>query len=163
MTTTSIYGSCVARDTAALKSGAWKIANYTARQSMISAVNGRASVEGSIELDSAFQTRMVEADIAGTALSDLQKVSADAEVITIDIMDERLGVYAIGDSYITKTWELEKSGILQNQTGSVASHRIRHRRALQPVVRGCTKKLPLPSARTMCPRSCWRLPLPTAT
>ena len=116
MTTTSIYGSCVARDTAALKSGAWKIANYTARQSMISAVNGRASVEGSIELDSAFQTRMVEADIAGTALSDLQKVSADAEVITIDIMDERLGVYAIGDSYITKTWELEKSGILQNQT-----------------------------------------------
>lgn len=119
MTTTTIYGSCVARDTAALKSGAWKIANYTARQSMISAVHGRASVEGSIKLDSPFQTRMVEADIAGTALSDLQNVAADAEIILIDIMDERLGVYAAGDAYITKTWELEKSGILQRQPGEL--------------------------------------------
>lgn len=119
MTTTSIYGSCVARDTAALKSGAWKISNYTARQSMISAVYGRASVEGSVELDSPFQTRMVEADIAGTALHDLQNVSPDAEIIMIDIMDERLGVYAIGDAYITKTWELEKSGILQHQSSEL--------------------------------------------
>ena len=116
MITTSIYGSCVARDTAALKSGAWKIANYTARQSMISAVSGRASVEGSIELESSFQTRMVQADIAGTALDDLQKASVYSEAILIDIMDERLGVYAAGDTYITKTWELEKSGILQHQT-----------------------------------------------
>ncbi|SJM53290.1 DUF6270 domain-containing protein [Agrococcus casei] len=116
MTTTSIYGSCVARDTAALKSGAWKIANYTARQSMISAVSGRASVEGSIDLESAFQTRMVQADIAGTALEDLQKVSEDSAAILIDIMDERLGVYAAGNAYLTKTWELEKSGILQHQT-----------------------------------------------
>lgn len=116
MTTTSIYGSCVARDTAALKSGAWKIANYTARQSMISAVSGRASLEGSIELESSFQTRMVQADIAGTALEDLQKVSVDSDAILVDIMDERLGVYAIGDAFITKTWELEKSGLLAQQS-----------------------------------------------
>lgn len=113
--TTSIYGSCVARDTAALKSGAWKIANYTARQSMISASAGRASVDGSVELDSPFQTRMVEADIAGNALEVVRASASKSDIILVDIMDERLGVYAIGDAFITKTWELEKSGLLAQQ------------------------------------------------
>ncbi|MGO3648226.1 DUF6270 domain-containing protein [Agrococcus casei] len=115
MTTTTIYGSCVARDTAALKSGAWKIANYTARQSMISASGGAASVEGTVELDSPFQTRMVEADIAGSAFEALRTSASGSDVILVDIMDERLGVYAAGNSYITKTWELEKSGLLDEQ------------------------------------------------
>ena len=117
MTTTSIYGSCVARDTAADLGDGWRILQYTARQSMLSAANGASEVAGAVVLDSPFQRRMVEADIAGDALEVLRASAVNCSILLLDIMDERLGVYAIADgSFITKTWELEKSGILTAQT-----------------------------------------------
>lgn len=120
MTTTSIYGSCVARDTAAAFGDGCKILRYTARQSMLSAANGATAVAGSVELDSPFQTRMVEADIAGDALDAIRATASNSDILLLDIMDERLGVYsAAGGTYLTKTWELEKSGLLDLQSAAL--------------------------------------------
>lgn len=113
---TSIYGSCVARDTAADLGDGWKVLQYTARQSMLSAANGATGLAGSVMLDSPFQTRMVDADIAGSALDVLRASAQNADILLLDIMDERLGSYTFPDgSFVTKTWELEKCGILSAQ------------------------------------------------
>ena len=115
MTNIFIFGSCVARDTAASLGDGWKITRYIARQSMLSTAHGAANVEGEVELESSFQVRCVESDIAGDALEVLRASAASVDVVLLDIMDERLGVYEINGAYVTKTWELEKSGLLQNQ------------------------------------------------
>ncbi|MGO3366251.1 DUF6270 domain-containing protein [Agrococcus casei] len=120
MTNIFIFGSCVARDTAATFDESFTISRYVARQSMLSAVHGPAQLEGEVELDSPFQTRCVEADVAGDALEALRASGADADLMLLDLMDERLGVYEIdGTAFVTKTWELEKSGILQEQPHTV--------------------------------------------
>ena len=116
MTNIIIFGSCVARDTAAIMSDTAKVRRYVARQSMVSAAHGSAELDGEVQLDSAFQKRGVESDFKGEALKLLRASAPNANVLLLDLMDERLGVYrASSGSYITRTWELANSGILNQQ------------------------------------------------
>ncbi|MGP5411940.1 DUF6270 domain-containing protein [Glutamicibacter ardleyensis] len=112
-----IYGSCVARDTMNFFSESWERPTYFARQSMISAASRRAAVTGSIDLESPFQTRMVKNDIAGSAMDGIQKSLTGHDVMLIDLIDERRGVYQIGGGgYVTHTAELAKSKLMTRQS-----------------------------------------------
>ena len=111
-----IYGSCVARDTVTMMGDCTRVGRYIARQGMLSAALGPASLKGKVQLDSAFQTRSVEMDIAGNALNQLEAAADKAELVLLDLMDERLGAYrTLGGAFITRTWELLNSGILEQQ------------------------------------------------
>lgn len=120
MTNILIYGSCVSRDTAEFL-GDITVRCYVARQSMISAVHGNADVDGEIQLDSAFQRRGVRSDFRGDAFERLSASASQSDVLLIDILDERLGVFqAPNKAYFTHTWELQRSTFLETQPSQPA-------------------------------------------
>lgn len=116
MIKTVIFGSCVARDTIAIMPDSAKVVCYVARQGMLSAASGASDVAGEVRLDSAFQARSVEHDIQGNAVEQLRASARKGRVVLLDLIDERLGSHLCPDgSFITRTWELTNSGILENQ------------------------------------------------
>ena len=116
MSNVTIFGSCVARDTATVMGDGARVLAYVARQSMISAAFGPAAVEGEVRLESNFQKRSVTLDLQGDALHRLAQTAERAEAVLLDLMDERFGVYRAPDGgYLTHTWELVSSGLLEQQ------------------------------------------------
>lgn len=115
-----VYGSCVARDTVEALGDDGATLGYAARQGFISAVSGDAALDGSIQLDSDFQRNSVEMDVQGTAMSQVQSSARKSNVLILDLVDERLGVYrAPNGAYVTRTWELVNSGIIEQQEDSM--------------------------------------------
>lgn len=109
---TFIFGSCVSRDLARVPENkeAFKQNQYVARQSWISAFSNPVEVPSvDSKLSSKFQKRMVEADFNSSFPVDLLS-QTDIDVLLLDLVDERLGVIAIGDSFITNSYELRNSG-----------------------------------------------------
>ncbi len=106
----AIYGSCVSRDTCEYLPHAEVVA-YVARQSMITVLHpagaGRFSADA---LDSAFQARMFTGDQAADGVNRI--VEAAPDVLLIDLVDERRGVWQFPDgSFLTNSIEATRAGV----------------------------------------------------
>jgi hypothetical protein len=106
----AIFGSCVSRDTCEFVRSA-AVETYVARQSAIVSLNpageGTFSSEG---LSSQFQAKMFEGDQRGDAVRRL--LAADPDVILIDLVDERRGVWKFPNgSYLTNSVEATRAGV----------------------------------------------------
>lgn len=110
-----IYGSCVSRDAVAFMSAEHRLIDYVARQSLISAMSPATNLLSGDSLNSSFQNRMLEGDIASSLTRHLRRFSKDIDLIVIDLTDERLGVHALPDrSFVTRSSELVKSKRLES-------------------------------------------------
>jgi hypothetical protein len=115
-----IFGSCVSRDTCPFLGDEWVITDYVARQGFISAATGPTDFTGESTLTSPFQNRCLRNDIAGSFLPTLKAKADETDLILIDLVEERLGVYQTKDGgYLTHTWELEESGLLDGRLESL--------------------------------------------
>lgn len=108
-----LYGSCVSRDLQELSSRRFYRRAYVARQSLISAANPPYVFEGTSELSSAWQHRMVLGDLASNLLKRLAEDAPRTDLVIWDLTDERMGVQPLSaDSYGTITPDSLRSGIL---------------------------------------------------
>ena len=112
-----IYGSCLTRDTKNFFPDTWKASTYIARQSLISAASGQVEVTGESKLKSAFQNRMIEFDLQGSAFREIDESLEAHDLFLIDLVDERRGVFEISpDKYVTRSYEMINSGLIKQQT-----------------------------------------------
>ncbi|WP_422115714.1 DUF6270 domain-containing protein [Brachybacterium sp. UNK5269] len=105
----AIYGSCVARDSVDLAgSGRLSVADYVARQSLISAgLDASARFPSDPQVSSRFQRRMMEADFAGDLEARLDAVAPTTDLLLWDLTDERHGVHVFEDgSVVTRSVDL---------------------------------------------------------
>ncbi|MGP5013549.1 DUF6270 domain-containing protein [Glutamicibacter ardleyensis] len=104
-----IYGSCVSRDLVRIDSERFAPGHYTARQSWISGVS-LPSRPPEIKLASAFQKRMVEDDYRSSARTIMTSTRPSrSDLIILDLIDERVGVFENDEGHITYSNELKKS------------------------------------------------------
>jgi hypothetical protein len=109
--TVHVYGSCVSRDLAALFASKLECTDYIARQGWISAASkGIAAVRDS-QLTSPFQQRMLDGDLTSSALPALEGALADSDLVLLDLIDDRFGVYPVSGGYITPSAEFGASGV----------------------------------------------------
>lgn len=114
----AIFGSCVSRDTCEFIADAQVLA-YVARQSVTSllAPHGTSDVDVT-GLDSSFQRRMVESDLAGSGAQRILERSAELDVILIDLVDERRGYWKFpGGTSMTNSLEIELCGAGESARG----------------------------------------------
>lgn len=84
---------------------------------MISAASPRAVLRGESALKSKFQNECVRNDIRSSLFSAIEADGQKTDIFVLDLVDERLGVYELGNgTYVTQTWELEESKLLQQQS-----------------------------------------------
>lgn len=106
-----IFGSCVSRDTVTELGADYHIVHYTARQSAISAGRPAEGVAEQIPpLESKFQDRVVRADIAGDLYSVIEARATEADIVLLDLVDERFGVVELGGGYVTRLVEFWSHG-----------------------------------------------------
>jgi hypothetical protein len=110
----AIFGSCVSRDAFAFAPGTdLASVEYFARSSMASAFHpvpvGDPWLSAMGRIESAFQRRMVECDLRKTAKQRLLASSAD--LVLVDLIDERFDLIALSDSYATRSEEFSEMGL----------------------------------------------------
>lgn len=109
---TTIYGSCVSRDTVEWMRDRIELRDYVARQSLISAVAEPWSNISEVGLTSAFQSRSLLGDLHKSLLPRLAKSAPESDVVLLDLVDERLGVYMQPDgTAATYSFELSRSSV----------------------------------------------------
>lgn len=107
-----VYGSCVARDTFELLSAErFSLARYVARQSLVSAyapvpADDAAGADDPVP----FGERMVAEDGLSSLLPLLAQEADRIAGLVWDLTDERLGVYRVGDGYVTRSVDLVANG-----------------------------------------------------
>lgn len=109
-----VYGSCVSRDLVALHRKSMECVDYVARQSWISATSKGQIPTSETELSSKFQNEMLAGDFRSDAIERLNAKVADSDLILIDIIDDRFGVYPLEGAYITPSAEFSTSGVRPN-------------------------------------------------
>ncbi|USQ79799.1 DUF6270 domain-containing protein [Ornithinimicrobium faecis] len=106
-----IFGSCVSRDTVTELGDDYHIVHYTARQSAISAGRPAQGVAEHIPtLSSPFQDRVVRADIRGDLFDVVRRKAGEADIVLLDLVDERFGVIQLGGGYVTRLVEFWSNG-----------------------------------------------------
>ena len=102
----NIYGSCVSRDIFEYdEMKDMKLLQYVARQSVLSCMSEPVSVsDEQIELDSPFQKRMVLMDLRKNTFDIFEENPGD--YLLIDLIDERLPLGKLGNSYFTVSNEM---------------------------------------------------------
>lgn len=109
-----LFGSCVSRDLQEMWSHRFYRRAYVARQSIISATTPAYVFEIGRRLDSAWQHRMVQGDLASNLLTRLVEDAPRTDLVIWDLTDERSGVQPLGDgSFGTITPDSLRSGILE--------------------------------------------------
>lgn len=106
-----VYGSCVSRDLVALQRKKMECIDYVARQSWISAASRGLEPTSKTELSSKFQNEMLAGDFRSDAFERLNTNVAGSDLILIDIIDDRFGVYPLEGGYITPSAEFSVSGV----------------------------------------------------
>lgn len=106
----AIFGSCVSRDTCEFLPDA-EVVEYVARQSVITALSpvgpDRFPPD---QLASSFQARMFLGDQAADGVERI--AGADADVVLIDLVDERRGVWRFPDGgFLTNSIEAHRTGV----------------------------------------------------
>jgi hypothetical protein len=110
-----IYGSCVSRDAFNFLDDSHDLIGYVARQSLISAMSGQTKLLPGEPLDSAFQSKMVEGDLASNLVPAVEIHAENLDLLIIDMTDERLGVHKLPDNtFVTHSVELVRSKRLNN-------------------------------------------------
>ncbi|NYD76501.1 DUF6270 domain-containing protein [Arthrobacter cupressi] len=105
-----IYGSSVSRDPFEDLGSDYALLAYIARQSMISALSRPTALLTEETLGSALQNRSLNGDLKSNLLPTLQRYAPEADLLVIDLTDERLGVIRLPDgNYVTRSPELMKS------------------------------------------------------
>lgn len=117
--TIDIFGSCVSRDLFEFeKTENFKIGNYVARESILSAVSAAVEYdEENIQLQSVFQKRMVQLDLSSNGLDYLQEAKSDYFII--DLIDERFDLGQIGNSFFTLSNEFVLSKVIKPESYQV--------------------------------------------
>lgn len=109
-----LYGSCVSRDMYEHLGPEYTLLEYSARQSLISTTTPAVHLPGKVDLRSSFQRRMVVNDFDSSIGSTLAERASDIDVLVLDLVDERLGVVAVGGGrYLTRSQELLDSHLLE--------------------------------------------------
>lgn len=106
-----VYGSCVSRDLVAIHSDRIMCVDYIARQSWISASSAPLSPVAETKLTSKFQQDMLDGDFASSAITTIESSIDASDVLILDLIDDRFGVFPLDDGYITPTAEFAMSGI----------------------------------------------------
>ena len=116
-----IHGSCVSRDLlTVLEQHGHSVSFYSPRQSLIGllrAVDRLASLADATTLTSRFQQRVLDGTLRSDLTTQLATHAESTDVLMWDLVDERLGVYAVPDAvgqhsgYVTRTLELITSGV----------------------------------------------------
>ena len=104
----AVFGSCVSRDTvAAAPAGPIELLAYVARHSLCSAgTDATRWMPSPVPLTSAFQLRNFVADADGTAFEPWWAAAERADVLLVDLTDERHGVVEFADgTRITRSIE----------------------------------------------------------
>lgn len=120
MVSTAILGSCVSRDTLDLGGvDAFDLKAYVARQSLISTENdSRSWFPADLQLASRFQRSMVESDLRGTGLRQIERAANDVDLVILDLTDERHGCVRFPDGSIaTRGVEVLASDTLRESLG----------------------------------------------
>lgn len=117
-----LYGGCVIRDASQMIDHDVETSGYVARQSLISAISPPAILPAA-NLESPFQSRMVDGDVNSSLLHSMRKAAAHTDLFVMDCHIERVGVYRLPDaSFVTASPEMNRSGILRNVTGHSRIH-----------------------------------------
>lgn len=105
---TTIWGSCVSRDTFSYLPDSFALKVYVARQSWISAATDASPVFPDIgAMPSEFQARMTQGDLEGNALRIIGDGREVTDLLLLDLCDERLGVVKLPDGQVV-TRSVEK-------------------------------------------------------
>lgn len=120
-----VHGSHVSRDPLTLLNGhGFELNHYSSRQSLIpllGAVPDLLQALDTSQLTTRFQRRAAEGTITADISRELDRHHGDTDMILWDIMDERLGVYEVGQGYVTRTIELYQTG-LDTSLQSIGRH-----------------------------------------
>ncbi|MFE4465517.1 DUF6270 domain-containing protein [Oerskovia sp. NPDC056781] len=120
-----IHGSCVSRDLLTqLSEHGFELNHYSPRQSLIPLLGTVPDLIQALDtsrLTSRFQRRAAEGTITADVARELDHRHANIDMVLWDITDERLGVYEVGQGYVTRTLELVASG-LDTSLQSVGRH-----------------------------------------
>jgi len=115
----SIYGSCVTRDIFSVLDIDEHVGTYIARSSLISRMaEPVASPPDFGMLTSSFQRRMVEHDFRKTGLE-----LEPGAVLAMDFIDERFPVVCWGDTLVTFSRELRRTGLGHQHGAGIAFER----------------------------------------
>ena len=108
-----IYGSCVSRDTFEyLPKDKFKLVGYTARHSLISAFSHGTSRYAEMSDLTGFRRRLLDDDASAGVLQRINAARNEIDLLVIDIIDERLGVYTSpSEGVLTRSLEAMQSGI----------------------------------------------------
>lgn len=110
-----IYGSCVSRDSFEVLNKKHTLINYIARQSLVSAFTQPVKASTNVNLESAFQRRMVTGDLKSNLSTEILNSKKDIDILIIDLTDERLGINRLTSTmYATNSVELVDSGWLKS-------------------------------------------------
>jgi hypothetical protein len=105
----SILGSCITRDVFRLFPDEADVASYHSRSSVISLMSPPLEVgDFSAAWESNFARKVVIADFRKTFFDDLQAAAPD--VLIVDLMSERFDLFRAPHTYVTRSWELVRSG-----------------------------------------------------
>jgi len=108
----SIFGSCITRDLFHLFPRDAEVASYHARSSLISLMAPPLDVaDFGGPWESNFARKVVTADFRKTFFDDLAQAAPD--VLILDLMSERFDLLHARETYVTRSWELLRSGLDQ--------------------------------------------------
>lgn len=109
---TTIWGSCISRDTFGYLPEEYELLTYVARQSWLSV--GHDAAESGLDFgayDSPFQTRVIKGDVAGDAQQVVGSFRSKTDLLLLDLCDERLGVVRLpGGGIATRSVEKIANG-----------------------------------------------------
>lgn len=106
-----VYGSCVSRDLVGIQKKTMECVDYVARQSWISATSEGQELTSRIDLRSKFQNEMLVGDFRSDAIIRMNANITNVDLVLIDLIDDRFGVYPIDRGYITPSAEFAASGL----------------------------------------------------
>lgn len=107
-----LFGGCVTRDSFAYLGDDFSIADYVARQSLVSSGHPPLKIDEVLtELSSNFQQRQLRGDVASSLFPKLRQHARSSDALIFDLVVERFGVRQIGKSFVTLSNELAKSGL----------------------------------------------------
>lgn len=109
-TATAIIGSCVTRD-AFHDSGPFRVCYYQARTSILSIYSDPVPLEEShfAALSPPFVQRCIRTDFLKTVMADM--AATRPEIVVLDFIDERFGLFRKGGLIVSKTWDMYQAGI----------------------------------------------------
>lgn len=106
-----LFGSCVSRDTVEYLGSPVSLVRYVARQSLISAGTSALAASATLpRFESPFQERTARDDLVGNVYRRLRASAPSVDLLVVDLVDERGGVYPLADGYATRSVERVAAG-----------------------------------------------------